>query len=80
MVRVLYSGIGTTESHIHTVEEFLEIMNREFTNKKWSDDPIYKVIGRAHYQLQFKEWVLPDDFCFFTLNDWIEYSGAELVD
>jgi hypothetical protein len=31
-----------------------------------------------HYQLRFKDWVLPDDFIFFTLSDWIEYSGAEI--
>ena len=31
-------------------------------------------------QLQFKNWVLPDDFIFFTLKDWIEYSGAEIYE
>jgi hypothetical protein len=80
MVRILYDGIGANESSSYTVEEFLEIMNREFTNKKWQDDIIYIIEGRAnHYQLQFKDWYLPDDFVFFTLEDWLEYSGAELV-
>jgi hypothetical protein len=79
MTKVRYTGIGANESGIHTIEQFLEIMNREFTHKRWSEDPIYKVMGRDHYHLQFKDWVLPDDFCFFSLNDWIEYSGAELL-
>ena len=30
-------------------------------------------------QLEFKDWALPDDFIFFTLDDWIEYSGAERI-
>jgi hypothetical protein len=30
-------------------------------------------------QLNFKDWVLPDDFCFFTLDDWIDYAGAVRV-
>lgn len=81
MPKILYDGIGANESKVHTVEEFLEIMKREFTNKNWQDDIIYKISGREnHYQLKFKEWYLPDDFVFFTLNDWLEYSGAVLMD
>jgi hypothetical protein len=80
MTAVLYSGIGAKEDYNHSIEEFLEIMNREFTHKKWNEDIIYIMLGREnHYQLQFKDWYLPDDFVFFTLHDWLEYSGAELV-
>jgi hypothetical protein len=39
---------------------------------------IRKIPRECHYQLQFKDWILPDDFIFFTLTDWIEYSGAEI--
>jgi hypothetical protein len=39
------------------------------------------VIPREHHvQLDFKGWYLPDDFVFFTLLDWIEYSGAEITE
>lgn len=81
MPKVAYDGIGANESKIHTIDEFLYIMNRDCTHKKWSDDILYRLVGREyHYQLQFKDWVLPDDFMFFTLNDWLEYSGARLID
>ena len=52
-------------------------MIKEFTHKSWK--PILIKIKREHhYQVQFKDWVLPDDFIFFTLKDWIECSGAEI--
>ena len=58
-------------------------MNKEITQKDWN-----KNRGKRNkaeiilnlIQLQFKDWVLPDDFIFFTLNDWIEYSGAGTYD
>jgi hypothetical protein len=80
MVKVLYTGIGANESHIHTVQQFLEIMHYNFTNRNWLSDPIYRVSGRNHYQLQYKDWNLPDEFIKFKLPDWIDYSGAELID
>jgi hypothetical protein len=52
-------------------------MNREFTHKTWRYE-LEKIPREYHYQLQFKDWFLPDDFIFFTLIDWIEYSGAEI--
>lgn len=52
-------------------------MNREFTHKQWKSTLI-KIPRELHYQLQFKDWIWPDDFVFFTLTDWIEYSGAEI--
>jgi hypothetical protein len=57
--------------------EFLNIMNREFTHKIWRYE-LEKISRENHYQLQFKDWILPDEFIFFTLTDWIEYSGAEI--
>ena len=70
---IKYDGIGTTPAKtVFTEDEFLKIMNDTVTNKDWKNVPeILKYI-----QLRFKDWVLPDDFIFFTLNDWIEYSGA----
>lgn len=67
-----YDGIGADKSGIHTEERFLEIMKHEFEYKKWKDNCIYE----NAIQLNFKDWVLPDDFWFFTLDDWIDYSGA----
>ena len=78
-MKIFYTGIGCNETGKHTENEFLNIMNREFTYKNWRRE--LEIIPREeHYQLKFKDWILPDDFIFFTLNDWIEYSGAEICD
>ena len=76
---IFYTGIGCNKTGQHTESEFLNIMNRYFTYKTWKYE--LEIIPReTHYQLQFKDWILPDDFIFFTLKDWIEYSGAEICD
>ena len=78
-MKIVYDGIGCNKTGEHTETEFLNIMSREFTHKIWKYE--LEIISREnHYQLQFKDWSLPDDFIFFTLTDWIEYSGAEIVD
>jgi len=74
---IFYTGIGSNESGKHTEEEFLNIMSKEFTHKIWRFE-LLEIPRECHYQLQFKHWILPDDFIFFTLSDWIEYSGAEI--
>ena len=77
-MEIFYTGIGCNKTGKHTENEFLDIMNKEFTYKTWRHE--LEIIPREqHYQLQFKDWILPDDFIFFTLKDWIEYSGAEIV-
>ena len=68
---IVYTGIRAKKNGIHTEQEFLNIMNKEFTHKDWNNDRLQWTA-----QLEFKDWVLPDDFIFFTLKDWIEYSGA----
>jgi len=78
-MKIIYSGIGCNITEEHTVEEFLNIMNREFTNKNWISE-LQTHPKKTHYLLQFNNWVLPDEFILFNLNDWIEYSGAEIVD
>jgi hypothetical protein len=78
-MNIYYTGIGCNKTRQHTENEFLNIMSREFTHKSWRHE--LAIIPREHhYQLQFKDWILPDDFTFFTLPDWIEYSGAEIID
>ena len=71
---ILYTGIGSKTNGIHTEQEFLDIMNKEITHKDWNNSISWPE------QLEFKNWVLPDDFIFFTLQDWIEYAGAESYD
>ena len=71
---ILYTGIGAKTDGIHTEQEFLDIMNKEITHKDWNNSISWPA------QLQFKDWVLPDDFIFFTLQDWIEYAGAGSYD
>jgi hypothetical protein len=64
---IFYTGIGCKKSEIHTEKEFLNIMNKEFTNKNWTDE--FMLIPRKiHYQLKFKDWCLPEEFTFFTLK------------
>lgn len=77
-MKIFYTGIGCHVSGHHKEEQFLDIMKREFQYKTWRYE-LAAIPREDHYQLQFNDWVLPDDFVFFTINDWIEYSGAEIV-
>ena len=73
-----YTGIGAKKNGIHTEQEFLDIMNKEITHKDWNNDKSLPAIICGG--LKFKDWVLPDDFIFFTLQDWIKYAGAGTYD
>ena len=73
---IFFTGIGANKNGIHTEQEFLDIMNKTITWKDWNN----RRIPSWTEQLQFKDWVLPDDFIFFTLKDWVEYSGAGTYD
>ena len=76
-MKIFYTGIGSNTTGEHSLDEFLNIMNKEFSYKNWGLE--FKISPRElHYQCKFKDWILPDDFIFFTLTDWIEYSGAEI--
>ncbi len=72
-----YDGIGSTpDKKQFTEDEFLRLMNDTFTHKNWKEvvPDLLKCV-----QLSYKDgWVLPDDFIFFTVHDWIEYSGARV--
>jgi hypothetical protein len=78
-MKILYSGIGSKKDGIHTISEFLEIMKKEFTHRVWRFE-LNIIPKEYHYQLQYNNWNLPDDFVFFELNDWIDYSGAEVLE
>jgi hypothetical protein len=77
-MKIFYTGIGCNQTGEHSEKEFLDIMDREFTHKNWKYE-LEHIPREQHYQLQFKDWILPDDYIFFTLKDWIEYSGAEII-
>jgi hypothetical protein len=78
-MKIFYTGIGCNQTGEHSENEFLAIMDREFTHKNWKYE-LEQIPREQHYQLQFNDWILPDDFIFFTLKDWIEYSGAEIIE
>jgi len=74
---IFYSGIGSKPNGIHTEDEFLEIMKKHFAYKEWRHE-LEHCNAEDHYQLgKFKGYILPDDFIFFSLEDWLDYSGAE---
>ena len=79
IIYILYTGIGSNGKRFHTELEFLRIMEREFTNKLWYYELNRMREDDIHEQLEFKDWILPDEFIFFTLEDWLEYSGARIV-
>ena len=73
---IFYTGVGANKNGLHTNYEFLDIMNRELTNKDWSYE-LQNYPPGTHYQLQkFRNYILPDDFHKFSLEDWLDYSGA----
>ena len=67
-----YSGIGAKESEIHSIEEFLDIMQYA---------PIhYQEMTSLGFYMEYKSYLLPDDFKNFTLEEWLDYTGAEYYD
>ncbi len=69
-----YSGIGAKESEIHSIEEFLNIMNHPDSLSYY-----YEMISLG-FDMDYKNYLLPDDFTKFTLAEWIDYSGAIYYD
>jgi hypothetical protein len=72
MPYVLYSGIGAKESEMHSIEEFLNIMK----NASWH----YHEMTSLGFEMEYKNYLLPDDFTQFTLDEWIDYTGATYYD
>lgn len=70
---VYYNGINADPGYVHTEERFIKVMEKLVDETKWNElNPVLREI-----KCEYKEgWVLPDDFIFFTLQDWIDYSGA----
>ena len=71
MPHILYSGIGAKESEIHSIEEFLNIM--EYASLH------YYEMNSLGFDMEYKNYLLPNDFMKFTLEEWIDYSGATYI-
>jgi hypothetical protein len=68
MSYIVYSGIGAKESEIHSIEEFLNITKNASSH--------YYEMTSLGFDMEYKNYLLPDDFTKFTLEEWIDYSGA----
>ena len=68
MSYIVYSGIGAKESEIHSIEEFLNITKNASSH--------YYEMTSLGFDMEYKNYLLPDDFIKFTLEEWIEYTGA----
>lgn len=71
MPHILYSGIGAKESEIHSIEEFLNIMEYAPLH--------YYEMNSLGFDMEYKNYLLPNDFMKFTLEEWIDYSGATYI-
>ena len=72
---VYYTGIGSRYPFIYNEHEFLAIMDAEFTETHWTTRDLLA----CRYQLEFRDFDLPNDFKHFSVHDWLDYSGAELI-
>ncbi len=72
MPYIVYSGVGSNESEIHSVEEFLNIMKHAESH--------YYEMSFYEFDMEYKNYVLPGDFKKFTLEEWLDYSGAVYYD
>ena len=72
MPHIVYSGIGAKESEIHSIEEFLNIVKNASFH--------YHEMTSLGLDMEYKNYLLPDDFTNFTLEEWIDYTGATYYD
>ena len=72
MPYIFYTGVGSKESELHSIEEFLTIMRNASLH--------YYEMTSYGFDMEYKNYLLPDEFTKFTLEDWIDYSGATYYD
>jgi len=72
MPYIIYSGVGANNSEIHSIEDFLNIMKNA--------DRHYYEMSFYGFNMEYKNYVLPSDFTNFTLEEWIDYTGAIYYD
>ena len=53
---------------MHSIEEFLNIVKNASSH--------YYEMTSLGFEMEYKNYLLPNDFINFTLEEWIEYSGA----
>jgi hypothetical protein len=61
--------------HFYEDEEFIQVVNELFVNVVWTD----KRIKRFGLRLDYKNFILPEQFSLFTYDDWVEYLDVEIV-
>jgi len=66
---IFYTGIGSLPQGKHTEHQFIQIMKHLFLSTH-----------DLCIQSRFKQWSLPHDFVHFTLEDWVDFSGAIMID
>ena len=69
MPHILYTGVGAKDDGIHSIEEFLTVM-------KLAPFYYHEMSSRG-YDMEYKHYLLPEDFPKFTLEVWLDYTGAE---
>jgi hypothetical protein len=74
MPYIHYSGLGANETEIHSIEDFLNIMNHPDNYSHY-----YKMSSFG-VDMEYKKYSLPADYIKFTLEEWIDYSGAKYYD
>jgi hypothetical protein len=72
MTYIFYSGLGAKDTEIHSVEEFLNIMKNASSH--------YDEMTSLGFDMEYKNYLLPDDFIQFTLEEWLDYTGATYCD
>lgn len=72
MPYILYNGIGAKESEIHSIDEFLNITKNASLH--------YYELTSLGFDMEYKNYLLPNDFINFTFDEWIDYSGATYYD
>jgi len=76
---IFYTGIGAKPNGIHTEDEFLEIMKNQFVSSEWSYRLQFCSDDEKNELTKFKNYILPNDFILFSFDDWLDYSGANII-
>jgi len=74
MPYIHYSGIGAHESEIHSITQFLNIMNHP------DNHSVYYAMTSYGIDMEYNNYSLPADFKHFSLEEWLQYSGAKYYD
>jgi len=76
---IFYTGFGAKPNGIHTEDEFLEIMKNQIVSSEWSYRLQFCSDDEKNELTKFKDYILPNDFILFSFDDWLDYSGANII-